>query len=55
MRDPRAQHLLATLAGISHQANLSVGCYCADQTHCHRRLLKELLVSAGAVIIEGET
>ena len=51
MRQPHAQHLIATLAVLSHQTNFSVGCYCEDAAHCHRSLLKELLRAAGAMII----
>jgi uncharacterized protein YeaO (DUF488 family) len=48
MRDPRAQHLLGLLAAMSHRSNFSVGCYCEDETRCHRALLREMLVAAGA-------
>jgi uncharacterized protein YeaO (DUF488 family) len=37
---------------MSHQTNLSVGCYCEDETRCHRSLLRELLVEAGADVGE---
>jgi uncharacterized protein YeaO (DUF488 family) len=50
MRKPPAQRLLKTLAGLSGQANFSVGCYCSDEGHCHRRLLKALLREHGANI-----
>lgn len=40
--------LLALLAALSHQTNLSVGCYCADEARCHRSVLKELLLEYGA-------
>ena len=50
MREPRARHLFATLAALSHQTNFSVGCYCADETTCHRGLLRGLLLDAGAVV-----
>ena len=36
------------LAALSHQTNLSVGCYCEDEARCHRSLLRELLRKAGA-------
>lgn len=52
MRQPAAQHLLATLAALSQQANLSVGCYCEDASRCHRTVLRELLVEAGAEIAD---
>jgi uncharacterized protein YeaO (DUF488 family) len=50
MRDPRAQRLLEFLAALSHRANISVGCYCEDESHCHRSLLRELLREKGARI-----
>jgi uncharacterized protein YeaO (DUF488 family) len=50
MGEPRARHLMATLAALSHQTNFSVGCYCADEKHCHRTLLRELLAEAGAAL-----
>lgn len=31
------------LAALSHQADFSVGCYCADESRCHRSVLRELL------------
>jgi uncharacterized protein YeaO (DUF488 family) len=48
MRRPEAQHLLGVLAALSRRGNVSVGCYCADETRCHRSILRELLVDAGA-------
>lgn len=51
MREPAAQRLLALLAALSSQTNFSVGCYCEDETHCHRSLLKRLLSEHGAEIV----
>jgi uncharacterized protein YeaO (DUF488 family) len=51
MRAPAARRLLATLAALSAQANFSVGCYCADESRCHRSLLRKLLVGAGATVL----
>jgi uncharacterized protein YeaO (DUF488 family) len=48
MNEPAARHLLAMLAALSKTANLSVGCYCEDESRCHRSLLRELLVEHGA-------
>ena len=48
MKRPEATRLLGLLAALSHQTNFSVGCYCADETRCHRSVLKELLVEHGA-------
>jgi uncharacterized protein YeaO (DUF488 family) len=50
MQQPAAQHLIATLAALSHQANFSVGCYCEDAARCHRGVLRALLAEAGAEI-----
>jgi uncharacterized protein YeaO (DUF488 family) len=41
---------LDLLAALSHHASFSVGCYCADEAHCHRSLLRELLAERGAQI-----
>jgi uncharacterized protein YeaO (DUF488 family) len=51
MRQPVAQRLIGLLAVLSAQTNFSVGCYCEDETYCHRILLKKLLSEQGAVII----
>jgi len=48
MKRPEATRLLALLAALSHQTNFSVGCYCADEAHCHRSVLKALLRERGA-------
>ena len=51
MGEPRARHLIATLAALSRRASFAVGCYCEDETMCHRSLLRGLLLDAGAVVI----
>ena len=48
MATPTAKHDLALLAALSHHSNLSVGCYCEQESRCHRSILKELLVGCGA-------
>ena len=48
MSTPAATHLLQTLARLSHQTNFSVGCYCENETHCHRSVLRDLLIAEGA-------
>ena len=50
MAAPQAEHSLNLLAALSHSANLSVGCYCEDESHCHRSVLRELLLSRGAQV-----
>jgi uncharacterized protein YeaO (DUF488 family) len=52
-REMAATHesaMLATLAALSHQTDFSVGCYCADESRCHRSVLRELLVERGAQV-----
>jgi uncharacterized protein YeaO (DUF488 family) len=50
MTTPEASHALALLAALSKNSNLSVGCYCEDEAHCHRSVLRELLREQGAKI-----
>ena len=45
-----ASRLLDVLAALSHQANFSVGCYCADESRCHRSLLRQALRARGAAV-----
>ncbi len=51
MHQPPAQRLIALLAALSMQTNFSIGCYCAEESQCHRSLLKELLREHGAKLI----
>lgn len=48
MAAPEARHDLELLAALSHATNFSVGCYCEDETRCHRSILKQLLAENGA-------
>ncbi len=50
MAKPEAAHALDLLAALSHHSNFSVGCYCEDESHCHRSLLRDLLVKRGAKV-----
>jgi uncharacterized protein YeaO (DUF488 family) len=50
MAEPAAGRLLALVAALSRQTALAVGCYCEDETRCHRSLLRELLAANGAAI-----
>lgn len=51
MATPEASHALDLLAVLSRQSNFSVGCYCEDETRCHRSLLRALLVERGAALL----
>ncbi len=48
MKTPTAEHEIALLAALSRETNLAVGCYCDEERHCHRSVLKQLLKEAGA-------
>ena len=51
MAGPDASRNLDLLAALSHGSNFAMGCYCEDETRCHRLLLRELLVERGASVI----
>ena len=48
MAGPDNSHALELLAVLSRDSNFSVGCYCEDESHCHRSVLRELLIEKGA-------
>lgn len=50
MSTPENAHTIELLALLSHQTNFSVGCYCEKEEHCHRSVLRALLVEKGAVL-----
>ncbi|HMN46581.1 MAG TPA: DUF488 family protein [Povalibacter sp.] len=50
MKAPQAVHLLDTLAALSHRTDFSVGCYCENEAHCHRSILRELFKEHGAKV-----
>ena len=50
MATPDNGRTLDLLAALSHHADFSVGCYCADEARCHRSVLRDLLAERGASI-----
>lgn len=48
MNAPEPSRTLDLLAGLSHGADFSMGCYCEDETRCHRGVLRQLLEERGA-------
>jgi uncharacterized protein YeaO (DUF488 family) len=48
---PDASRTLDLLAALSHESNFSVGCYCEDESHCHRSVLRKLLEERGAKVV----
>jgi uncharacterized protein YeaO (DUF488 family) len=50
MKSPGASRDLDLLAALSRRTDFSVGCYCEDESRCHRSILRELLAKRGAHI-----
>jgi uncharacterized protein YeaO (DUF488 family) len=50
MKAATPARLLDVLALLSKSANFSVGCYCADESRCHRSILRKLLKARGAKV-----
>ncbi len=48
MSRPDPSRVLDLLSALSHQTDFSVGCYCEDETRCHRSVLRGLLAERGA-------
>ncbi|MEW6670988.1 MAG: DUF488 family protein [Thermodesulfobacteriota bacterium] len=48
MNRPEARRELDLLAALSFQTDFAIGCYCADESRCHRSILRELLEEHGA-------
>lgn len=48
MATPENTRSIELLAALSHQTDFSVGCYCEDESHCHRSVLRALLLEKGA-------
>jgi len=53
MSRPEPARILDLLAALSHSTNLAVGCYCDDEAHCHRRVLRELLAERSAKLAQS--
>lgn len=51
MSEPDRSRELDVLAALSRHANISLGCYCEDESRCHRSVLRELLAKRGAVVL----
>ena len=48
MKSPQARRDLDLLAAFSRRTNFAIGCYCHDESRCHRSVLRELLENIGA-------
>lgn len=48
MSRPETSRLLDALAALSQAADFSLGCYCEDESRCHRSVLRDLLLERRA-------
>jgi uncharacterized protein YeaO (DUF488 family) len=53
MATPDNARTLDLLAALSHGSDFSVGCYCEDEVHCHRSVLRDLLSERGGALTAG--
>jgi len=50
MTSPENSHAIDLLAALSKHCNFSIGCYCENEDHCHRSVLRQLLTDRGALV-----
>ena len=51
MANPDNSRVLDLLAALSRTTNFAVGCYCEDESRCHRSILRQLLLDRGAQVL----
>jgi uncharacterized protein YeaO (DUF488 family) len=44
---PPAKHGVALLAALAARTPIAIGCYCEDETRCHRSVLRQEILRAG--------
>jgi len=47
MKQPTPRHTIELLAAIARHTPIAIGCYCQDESRCHRKALIELIRSSG--------
>ena len=50
MKAPDTSRTIAMLAVLSQHSDFAVGCYCENEAHCHRSVLRALLEESGAKV-----
>jgi uncharacterized protein YeaO (DUF488 family) len=40
---PESRQAIALLAQVAQRTPIAVGCFCEDEAHCHRSILRELI------------
>ncbi len=48
MNEGEASKVLDVLAALSKTTHFSVGCYCENESHCHRSVLRQLFIERAA-------
>ena len=51
MSRPEVSRIWDLLAALSHSSSFSIGCYCQDESRCHRSVMRELLEERDASIV----
>ena len=51
MSAPDRSRELDLLAALSHRTNMALGCYCQDESRCHRSVLRDLLLERHAEVV----
>ena len=51
MASPENSRVIDLLAALSQQTDFSIGCYCEDESRCHRSVLRQMLVAQGAKVV----
>jgi uncharacterized protein YeaO (DUF488 family) len=46
MKETEPRQLIELLAHVAQHTPLSIGCYCEDETRCHRSVLSDLIRAA---------
>jgi uncharacterized protein YeaO (DUF488 family) len=53
MAAPDTRRLLELLVAMGRQTDFSIGCYCEEETRCHRSILGKVLAELGAPVLRG--
>jgi|FLYL01.1.fsa_nt_gi uncharacterized protein YeaO (DUF488 family) len=48
MRSEEAERALSRLAGLARETTVTLLCTCADESRCHRSLVRDLVFAAGS-------
>lgn len=55
MKSAECKQVIDLLASISWTMHFSIGCFCEDESHCHRSLLLPLITSRRKVLVPTKT